>query len=113
PHYMAPEQVSVDRDIDGRADVYAASVILYEMLTGARPYQAKNAVRLLVLRDTSEPDPPSMHRPDIDRELEEIVMRGLHRDPDERFESAAAFQRALAEVLPRIVEEDENFELAD
>ena len=106
PHYMAPEQVTVDVDIDGRADLYALCVILYEMLTGTRPYRAKNAVRLLVMRSSSDPTPPSEHRPDLEPELDRIIMRGLQRNPNDRFPSASALRRVLADAFPRIAENE-------
>jgi hypothetical protein len=96
PCYMAPEQAAGHADQVGPCtDLYAVGVVLYEMLTGARPFRAAGlAVLAQILRD--EPAPPRTLRPDIDVGLEAVVLRALRKDPRERFADAGTFARALA-----------------
>jgi hypothetical protein len=96
PFYMAPEQAAGHADQVGTwTDLHAVGVVLYEMLTGVRPFQAAGpAVLAQILRD--DPVPPRKLRPDLDAGLEAIVLRALHKDPRQRFPDAAAFAGALA-----------------
>jgi serine/threonine-protein kinase len=94
--YMSPEQVSSDA-VDRRTDVYAASVVLWEMLTGKRLFDADNEVRILQKVLNGKIDPPSKHAA-IPSELDALVMKGLARDPNERFASASE----MAEQIQRI-----------
>ncbi len=107
PHYMAPEQVRVEGEIDGRADLYAVCVILYELVTGHRPLEERNAVRALIALGTTPPRPPSEHVADIDPELERVILRGLEKKPEARFASA----RELGEHLDAIAERLKDDEL--
>ncbi len=97
PHYMAPEQI-LGGDIDGRADLYAISVILYELLTARRPLEEPSTVRALVAIGTVEPTPPSVYLPDIDPQLEELLLFGLRKKPEERFQTAAQMAHALRTI---------------
>jgi eukaryotic-like serine/threonine-protein kinase len=83
-YYLAPEQAS-GKPIDARADQYALGVILYECLTGARPFTG-DAV-YIIMRNIVEGlfRPPSQLCPDIPRELEAVIMRAMSRAPDDRF----------------------------
>jgi hypothetical protein len=96
PFYMAPEQAAGHADQVGPwTDLYAVGVVLYEMLTGVRPFrEAGLAVLAQILRD--EPVPPRQLRPDLDAGLEAIVLRAMHKDPGQRFPDAGAFAKALA-----------------
>lgn len=92
--YLAPEQVSGD-PVDGRADVYALGLVLYEMLTGALPFSGDSELTTAMARLTRVPDPVRMHRPDVPPMLEAVVSRSLAREPDDRFPSAGALLDAL------------------
>jgi serine/threonine-protein kinase len=92
--YLAPEQVD-GSDIDGRTDLYALGVVLYELLTGRPPFDAGTPVATAMLRLTSAPTPPRAIRPGIPRPLETTVLRALARRPDDRFSSAEAMGAAL------------------
>lgn len=86
PEYMAPEQWE-GKTVDGRADIYALGVILYEMITGRPPFKADTvpAVMVQVLRD---PLPrPKQFVPDLPKEIEKIIIRMLARQPEERISS--------------------------
>jgi len=94
--YMSPEQISSD-SVDRRADIYAASVVLWEMLTGKRLYQADNEVRVIQKVLSGDIEPPSKHAA-VPRELDALVMKGLARDPGDRFATASE----MAEQVQRI-----------
>jgi len=87
PAYMAPEQAS-GQPVDRRADLFALGCILYEMLTGERPFRGGGSVEVLsaILRD--EPPPPSSRRRSISSAWDPIVGRLLAKDPDARYASA-------------------------
>jgi serine/threonine-protein kinase len=94
PDYMAPEQVS-NRQTDERTDVYGLGVILYEMLTGAIPFQNENPWVAMNNRVTGDPPAPRQLNPAISPEAEEIVLHALQRDPAARYQTAAAFKVEL------------------
>ena len=101
PHYMAPEQ-AVGQEVDGRADIYALGVILYEMLVGDVPFNAASAPAILVMHLNDAPEPPSRRRPDlaIPPALEAIALRCLEKDPAQRFQTAEEFSEALERAVP-------------
>lgn len=96
--YIAPEQVQGERP-DGRADVYSLAAVLYEMLTGAPPFADRNLAVLAAQRLTQDPIPPHERVPSVPAALSYVVMRGLARDRDDRYTSAAEFAAALRDVV--------------
>jgi eukaryotic-like serine/threonine-protein kinase len=97
--YLAPEQAA-GSPVDGRADLYALGVVIYEMLTGRVPFEAETDLATAMLRLTEVPTPPRALRAGIPRDLERVVMRALSRDPEERFQSAEEMSSALERVTP-------------
>jgi serine/threonine-protein kinase len=95
PAYIAPEQVRESSSIDGRADLYAVGVILFEMLTGALPFATRDAANLLVSKVVDLPDSPTKYTPDLPAGLEKLVMRAIHRDPATRPKDCAELAAAL------------------
>jgi serine/threonine-protein kinase len=97
--YMSPEQASAERDVDGRADVWAVGVMLYELLAGERPFEAPS--QALVLLKVISQDPPRLETRAVAlrTDLADIVHRALARDRDARWPSARAFHDALAEAI--------------
>jgi hypothetical protein len=96
PRYMAPEQC-VGEEVDGRTDLYALGMIMYEMLAGKHPYDGSSVVQL-VRQQLSRPAPPMSQRaPDVTVPLglQAVVMRLVEKKPEERFESARALITAL------------------
>ena len=97
--YVAPEQASIERAWDHRVDVFAAGVLLYELLTWKKPFpKASDPEELLASRRAPVP-PPSSVDPRVPTDLDAIVKRALAVDPDQRFPDARAFAEALVDVL--------------
>ena len=90
PDYISPEQVKGKRG-DGRSDVYALGVMLYEMLTGKTPFQGPNAFAIMNDRLLNNPIPPREVNPEVSPELQEVIYRALERDPRKRYANAHEF----------------------
>jgi hypothetical protein len=95
PYYMAPEQIREMGSVDGRADLFAVGIILYECLTGKLPFTGDN-IHSLLHHVLVEPAPdPSLSNPHIPEGLVAVVLRALEKNPNERFQSADEFIAAL------------------
>ena len=92
-HYFSPEQARGD-EVTGASDVYALGIVLYEMLTGRRPFEGDSAAGVALKRLNEDPPPPSTYRP-VPSGLSAIVMRALQREPADRFPDAGSFAEAL------------------
>lgn len=99
PYYMPPEQFRGTRDVDARADLYAMGVILYQLLSGALPYDAPSYGELLVKICSEPPRPLREVAPSLPEPLLEVVARAMAADPDARFQTAQAFADALRAAL--------------
>ncbi len=101
PEYMAPEQC-IGASVDGRTDVYACGVLMYEALTGELPIRGKNRRELLDLQQRQVPKPMRTRRPDlpIPTELDAAVMRCLRKRMADRPASAAELERLLEKIPP-------------
>jgi serine/threonine protein kinase len=95
--YMAPEQIRNGR-VDNRTDIFAASLILHELLTGRRVYPKGSDPSIVELVRNADIKPPSQLRKSVTPHMDEIVMRGLSPDPDHRYPSANELRRALVSV---------------
>ncbi|HTQ84911.1 MAG TPA: serine/threonine-protein kinase [Candidatus Solibacter sp.] len=94
PSYMSPEQVK-GRPVDGRADVFALAVILYELLTGERPFPGKNVTTVIYKIVHEEPLAPIQLDSSIHPGLNSVILRGLSKDPSDRYASCGDFLNAL------------------
>jgi serine/threonine protein kinase len=100
PSYMAPEQVRGELDRIGAAtDIYGLGTILYECLTGRRPFQGGSTMSALYRIVETPPPPPRQIRPDIPASLERICLKCLEKDPPKRYASASELARALEQFL--------------
>ena len=97
--YVAPEQASVERTWDHRVDLFAAGIVLYELLTGQKPFPKATDVPSLIASRKAKVPPPSDIDDRLPRELDAILTRALACDPDDRYPSARAFADALVDVL--------------
>jgi tRNA A-37 threonylcarbamoyl transferase component Bud32 len=97
PSYMSPEQIQ-GLPVGSRADLFAAGIILYQFLTGQRPFAGGGsfAIQKQIVHD--DPEPPSRRNPALPPVFDAIVARALAKSPDDRFESAASFAAALRAV---------------
>src|SRR5436305_2778915 len=89
PEYMAPEQARAE-PLDGRADLYAAAVILYQMVTGDIPFRADSPIAIVSRHLVEAPIPPSKRRPDLrlPKIIDDVVLRGLEKEREMRYPTA-------------------------
>jgi serine/threonine-protein kinase len=101
--YLSPEQIG-RKAVDRRVDVFAAGIVLWECLTGERLFQGKTEAETVtrVLRDPIAP--PSLMRPEVSTELDEVCLQALERDPQRRFKTADDFGNALRHAFGPLVD---------
>ncbi|HEY8430042.1 MAG TPA: protein kinase [Sandaracinaceae bacterium] len=97
PGYIAPEYIQ-STEIDGRADLYSLGCILYEMVTGALPFDYEYPGDLLVKHVTEPPVRPSERLPSVEKPVEDFILRALAKDPAQRFRDAFHFNAELRKV---------------
>jgi serine/threonine-protein kinase len=95
PKYMAPEQMRSSRDVDARADVWALGIVLFELLTKQRPFQAAALPDLCVKVATEPPRSLADLRPELPAGLVDVISRCLAKDPADRFANAGELASAL------------------
>lgn len=95
PQYMSPEQIRASRDVDGRTDVWALGVVLYELLTGEPPFTAESVLLLGGVILGQEPAPLRQFREDVPAIVEATMMKCLRKNPDDRFSTAVEIAEAL------------------
>lgn len=98
--YMPPEQARSARTVDRRADLYAVGLVLWEMLTRRRVFDAESDIA--ILNQIREPNivPPSTYAKNVPKALDAVLMKVLDQDPDRRYSTGAELQRALADAVP-------------
>ena len=107
PGYMAPEQVRGDPEMIGVAtDIYGLGAILYECLTGRRPFHGESAISVLYRVLEELPVPPRRVRPEIPASIERICLKCLEKDPSHRYANAGELAQALQGFLARADAED-------
>ncbi|HFE67613.1 MAG TPA: serine/threonine protein kinase, partial [Chloroflexi bacterium] len=111
PTYMSPEQVYGDKELDGRSDIYALGVILFQMLTGHTPYDADTPARVM-MKHIMDPVPPlSEERPDLPPEFDEIVHKAMAKEREERYPTAKDLSADLSVATKSTPKSDLQAEL--
>jgi serine/threonine-protein kinase len=103
PAYMAPEQGRAEQ-VDGRTDVYACGVLLYELLTGRVPFSGETPMQVVMRHVNEPPDPPSKFIP-VQPNLEALILKSLAKWPAQRQQSAADLAAELVALLPALATE--------
>jgi serine/threonine protein kinase len=98
PDYMAPEQI--EGKVVAASDIYALGIVLYEMVTGLRPFTGDSLISILMKHIHEQPRPPRQINPYISTQLEAVILRALEKDLSKRFARPAEFLQALKPVLP-------------
>lgn len=95
--YMAPE-LAAGEGVDGRSDLYSLGVVLYELATGRLPFHGDSHVAVALKHVNEAPTPPRALRPSVPRELNDVIMTALAKDPAHRFHAAEDMRRALDRI---------------
>ncbi len=98
-HYTSPEQVKADSNIDYRTDIYSTGIIMYELLTGRLPFDAESPIKIAMMHIENTPVPPSKLNPIIPKGLEEIVLKAMEKNPNDRYNSADEMIKDLAVIV--------------
>jgi serine/threonine protein kinase len=104
PQYMSPEQVASSK-VDGRSDLYSAGIMFYELITGRPPFTASEAdgpFTLMAKHVQAPPQPPSVLKPGLDAQLEEVILKSLSKRPEDRYQTGHEFDDAMSRVGDRL-----------
>src|SRR5438874_4698399 len=104
PQYMSPEQVASSK-VDGRSDLYSAGIMFYELVVGQPPFTATEAdgpFTLMAKHVQAPPRPPSVFRPGLNPELEQVILKSLSKRPEDRFQTGQQFDDAMSSVADQM-----------
>ena len=94
-NYISPEQVKGLAELDGRTDIYSLGVVLYEAVTGRRPFHRKGQFEIMLAHVNELPPAPTLVNPEVPAELSEIILTAMAKDPALRFQTAEEFRQKL------------------
>jgi serine/threonine-protein kinase len=97
-YYMSPEQIN-GAALDGRSDLYSLAITLYEMVTGRRPFNGENTFAIMAAHMQQAPVPPVQIDTRVPAGLSDVILAGMAKDPNARFQTAGQFRAALGAVL--------------
>lgn len=97
PEFMSPEQLR-GKTLDARTDIYSLALMTYEMLTGKLPFEGKNQQEMMIARLRNEPIPARNRRPDLPEAVDRVLLKGMARAAEDRYQSATEFAQALREA---------------
>lgn len=98
PLFMSPEQARGEDRVDARSDIYSLGAVTYYLLTGRPPFMADNPLKVIIAHASQDVVPPRQINGELPIELEDIVLRCLEKDPDDRFQDALSLRAALREL---------------
>ncbi len=98
PLFMSPEQATGESEADARSDIYSLGAVMFYMLTGRAPFVHEQAMRVIVAHVSDNPPLVREFAPAVPMDLEEVVMRCLEKDPEDRFQDVMSLRAALEEV---------------
>ena len=98
PNYISPEQLQ-GKTVDHRADLFSLGVVIYEMLLGKRPFKGENITSLIYSILNKEPEKPSNINPQIPLLFDQIIIKALKKNPQERYQKASEIKTDLSEFL--------------
>ena len=104
PQYMSPEQVASSK-VDGRSDLYSAGIMFYELVVGQPPFTASEAdgpFTLMAKHVQAPPKPPSVFRPGLNPDLEQVILKSLSKRPEDRYQSGHEFDDAMSRVADQM-----------
>ncbi len=100
-YYMSPEQVRGER-MDGRTDIFSLGAVLYEMITGRKPFSGENAAAIFASIERDNPLPPSHWNPQTPAQLDRIIDKALKKDPASRYQTASALLADLKQLKQQV-----------
>jgi eukaryotic-like serine/threonine-protein kinase len=112
PSYMSPEQVQ-SAEITPRSDIYSLGAVMYELLTGFRPFRANNLSKLLHQIVYATPPPIHTLRSDVAEDLEELVARALRKDPAQRFQNGLELAGTLTQIYQTLRSQHERIDMKE
>ena len=95
PDYMSPEQAQGKQELDHRSDIYSMGIVLYELFTGELPFTGKSAIKIAMKHVQEQPKSPRQVNPSISEAVERVILRCIHKNPAERYQTVAQLQQDL------------------
>jgi serine/threonine-protein kinase len=97
PLYMSPEQARGQADVDARSDIYSLGAVAYALLTGRPPFLDTNPMEVMIAHARDDVVPPSQHQADVPADLEQVILRCLAKNRQDRFQDVDSLEQALAD----------------
>jgi serine/threonine-protein kinase len=97
-NYLSPEQIRGLAELDGRTDIYSVGVVLYEAVTGRRPFHRKSQFEVMQAHMSALAPAPTLVNPEVPAELSEIILKAMAKEPASRFQTAEEFRQRLQRI---------------